>query len=364
MPAKSSLLALVPRWLRGLEAPVALVAGCSAVACAPIPSPIPAPTAYDLRCFDTVSGVRWLLSEDAGRPTLDRWCSSVGPPVLTVRSPQQGQVARLLVVTWNIHVGGGIVKDFLAKHWTDRERTGLVLLLQEAYRSGDAVPGSYPKDLNVPSAIRPKPRSPEIGELANDLGLSVAYVPSMRNGRDTAGDHREDRGNAILSSEPLSDVIALELPFGKQRRVALAGTVRPRSLGIGPVRVVATHFDVGAGRFAQAQALRHRLDDLLDLPMIIGGDFNSREGLNDDTVRTIGSRIPIEACETGRTIRWPLRLDKLAFFIGRFDFIFSTLGTDISRKCRTIQEAFRSDHLPVVLTISFAPGMTTTKPMT
>ena len=72
----------------------------------------------------------------------------------------------------------------------------------------------------VPKAIRPRRPTTDVRDIAEQFGLSVAYVPSMRNGPATALSEREDRGNAILSTEPLLDVRAIELPFGKQRRVA------------------------------------------------------------------------------------------------------------------------------------------------
>ena len=46
----------------------------------------------------------------------------------------------------------------------------------------------------------------------------------MRNGPEL----REDRGNAIISTEPLLDPFALELPLARQRRVALGAAVRSR----------------------------------------------------------------------------------------------------------------------------------------
>ena len=69
----------------------------------------------------------------------------------------------------------------------------------------------------------------DVDDIAERFGLSVAYVPSMRNGpaRDLVA--REDRGNAILSTEPLVDVRAIELPFGKQRRVAITALIQPRN---------------------------------------------------------------------------------------------------------------------------------------
>ena len=71
------------------------------------------------------------------------------------------------------------------------------------------------------------PRNPDtldIDDHAATLGLSMLYVPSMRNGPEL----REDRGNAIISTEPLLDPFALELPLARQRRVALGAAIRCR----------------------------------------------------------------------------------------------------------------------------------------
>jgi endonuclease/exonuclease/phosphatase family metal-dependent hydrolase len=238
-------------------------------------------------------------------------------------------------------------------HWTDRDSTGLVLLLEEAYRADEHVPDSFPKNLQVPSAIRPSPRSLDIVRLAERLRMSATYVPSMRNGRATEAGQREDRGNAILSTEPLDDVRAIELPFGKQRRVAVAATVTPRSSTIGPLRVVATHFDIGSNRVAQAEAFADRIAGLSDLPIIVGGDSNSPNGLRDKAVQAVGRRMRMEPCGTERTFTWPQRFNLLALLdFGRFDFVFSTLDSSgLVRQCQTIDDWFRSDHRPVMLTV-------------
>src|SRR3954468_11190427 len=64
----------------------------------------------------------------------------------------------------------------------------------------------------------------------------------MRNG---GAESREDRGNAILSSLPLSDLAAYELPFERQRRVALAATISGSTTAGTPwrLRIVDAHLD-------------------------------------------------------------------------------------------------------------------------
>ena len=332
---------------------VSIALGASSAA-APEPD-VPA----SLPCLDAVDGVTWVPWTASGRDTLDQWCASVGPPVLMASATPPANVDRLVVVTWNVHVGGGQVEDFVKAHWADRDHTALVLLLQETYRADETVPESFPKNLKVPSAIRPKPRSVDVLRLAERLKMSVTYVPSMRNGKDTEPGRREDRGNAILSTEPISDVRAITLPFGKQRRIAVAATITPRGSSIAPVRVVATHFDIGSSRLAQAESFADRIAGFADLPLIVGGDFNSPGGLRDKAVQAVSRRIPMESCGTGRTFTWPQRFNLLAFLdFGRFDFLFSNLeGSGLTRQCRTIDDWFRSDHRPVMLTVFGSPGL-------
>jgi endonuclease/exonuclease/phosphatase family metal-dependent hydrolase len=310
--------------------------------------------AEPLPCLREVSGVTWLRWEHE-QDLLNRWCESVGPPVFASGPRRDGEISRLLVLSWNVHVGGADVEELMTKALREisRPETGLVILMQEAFRAGSGVPELLPRDLDVPSSIRPRRPSLDVVALAERFGMSVAYVPSMRNGSATSLDSREDRGNAILSTEPLSDVRAIELPFGKQRRVAVAATVTPRAPAMGVIRVVTTHFDTNGDRVDQAEALADRIGSLVDLPLVVGGDLNSRRGLGDEAVRTIGRRISLESCGTQRTVRWPWRLDvPLFFLIGRVDFMFSTLEASVSRTCQTLSDTYESDHLPILLDLS------------
>jgi endonuclease/exonuclease/phosphatase family metal-dependent hydrolase len=304
-----------------------------------------------LSCLSPVSGVTWLRWEQ-GQQRLDLWCQSVGPPVFTSAPERAGEISRLQVVSWNVHVGGADVEKLMAEGLgsSSGEEKGLVVLLQEAFRAGADVPESYPRELRVPSAIRPRRPTLDVVGLANRSGMSVAYVPSMRNGSATRLEEREDRGNAILSTEPLSDVRAIELPFGKQRRVAIAATVTPRGGALGPMRVITAHFDTSGVRVPQAEALGERIVTLGGMQMIVSGDFNARRGFKDGTVAAISRRVQLESCGTRRTNRWPLRLDVLLFFVvGRLDFMFSTFDSGVPRTCRTLSHAYDSDHLPVLL---------------
>jgi endonuclease/exonuclease/phosphatase family metal-dependent hydrolase len=312
----------------------------------------PSPVDGTLPCLQPVDGLTWMRWND-NRPTLDLWCSSVGPPIFERRIPKPGVVTGWRILSWNINVGGGHLEDVLPgllKDARDREM-GLIVLLQESFRGGDAVPQTYPATLNAPKAIRPRRPAPDIRAIAERFDLSVAYVPSMRNGPATSLAEREDRGNAILTTEFLLDVKAIELPFGKQRRVAISAAVGSGSQSL---RVVTMHFDTNDHRVTQALALGERIAFLIDLPLFVGGDLNARGGLHDGAVLALGSRLSLASCGIGRTNRWPLRLDVLFPMIGRLDYIFTaTQIADITRSCETLRDARGSDHLPPLMTLRY-----------
>jgi len=325
------------------------------------PSPIEGP----LPCLEPVNGFTWVLWT-GDRQQLDLWCRSVGKPMVEEGTAPARAIAGMRILSWNVNVGAGRLEALLP-HLLDQaaaDGLGLTILLQETFRAGDLVPDGYPAALRVPKAIRPRRPAMDVLDIAVRFGLSVAYVPSMRNGPGIAPGHREDRGNAILSTERLADVHAIELPFGKQRRVAVAALVVPRRADTDDalradgaarrlIRVVSTHFDTNGDRAAQAAALSERLAVFTDAPLVVGGDLNARAGANDDAVVPLASRIPMAPCGTGRTNRWPLRLDVL-FPVGRLDYLFAdTLAGDLVRSCRTLSNAYDSDHLPLLMTLEY-----------
>jgi endonuclease/exonuclease/phosphatase family metal-dependent hydrolase len=303
-----------------------------------------------LSCAGPVDGLTWLRSE-SDRQTLDLWCMSVGPPAIVSAPASSAATSRLIILSWNMHVGGGRLEELIpgVLSRASSEGAALVMLLQEAFRAGGDVPELIPLGIRVPSSIRPRRPVPDIVAIAHQFGLSLAYVPSMRNGPATRLEEREDRGNAVLSTEPLSDILAIELPFGKQRRVAVAATVTPRNSGSVPIRVLTAHFDTNRDRVPQAEALAGHMQWMRALPLIVGADVNARRGFRDRAVIALNQVVAPESCGTGRTIRWPLRLDIPFFFLtGRHDHMFSTLE-HVERVCQTLSDAHGSDHLPVML---------------
>ena len=286
------------------------------------------------------------------RGELDAWCAAVGPPVVVSSPAPRKQIARLVVLSWNVHVGGGDLAALATLLKKERAQldgeTGLVLLLQEAFRAGAQV-GDAPRGAPVPDAIRPKRPSDDIVQVAAQLGMSAFYVPSMRNGRSRDIDEQEDRGSAIVSTEPLSDLTAIELPMARQRRVAVMATVTPRNSVAAPLRLVSTHFDIvvfGGGAVRQAQHLAQRITTLNAprLPLIIGADANPIRGFDHGTVTALDGIAPVlRRCGTGRTSAW----------LARSDFIFSDVPQPFVSSCETLDDRYGSDHRPIVMTIDY-----------
>src|SRR5215213_6661607 len=75
----------------------------------------------------------------------------------------------------------------------------------------------------------------DVVETARALRLNIRYAPSMRNGT-----LQSDRGNAILSTLPVSDAHAIEFPLVLQRRVAVSTALW---LGRDRARAVSAHLD-------------------------------------------------------------------------------------------------------------------------
>jgi endonuclease/exonuclease/phosphatase family metal-dependent hydrolase len=173
--------------------------------------------------------------------------------------------------------------------------------------------------------------------------MSLVYVPSMRNGADGSRYEREDRGTAILSTEPLGDLTAFELPFAKQRRVAVAATVSVRDSAT-KVRVVAVHLDTpGRGTLGQARELAAFIGGAAgDMPLVLGIDTNALLGRGDAVVGALEAALPLApSCARGRTGPWPF---------GRLDFVFTNLPP-ATITCETLTDRYGSDHVPMLLTV-------------
>jgi endonuclease/exonuclease/phosphatase family metal-dependent hydrolase len=378
------------RW--GLFATIVVVTSCAhrpPMAVQPIASPchhvVP----------DRTRAVMWIAPNDAR--DLDRlvgWCQTVGP--VLVESPGENDendentappiVDRLAIITWNVHVGGGVVEDVVSR-LRRGEFTGgntvsaFVLLLQEAYREGSDVPAQFPAGSPLPRPIVERPPSGirrDIRAVAERAGLHLFYAPAMRNNSTDRPAAPEDRGTAILSTLPLTDLQVIELPFERQRRVAVAATVAGQtSAGVAwQLRLANVHIDTSlaltrggpiAARRRQAEALVEALGSRPDLipgsapglirsglpirsgllPMVLGGDFNTWLGNKEPAVDVMLRAFPdTPRKENVSTWRGPLgahaALDHV-FVSGRFRSVTT----------RRLRGRFGSDHYPLSTLVDF-----------
>jgi len=301
--------------------------------------------------------VRWVrVAPQRERSAIDRWCAGVGPPA-RISSQQRSEIltGSFAVITWNTHVGAGdiaaLVGDLRSGRLTGRAPAGFVLLVQEAYRAGAAVPAR--QDVSWAAAEGPGADATRVDIIAaaRQLGLSSVYVPSMRNGRP--GVTQSDRGNAILSSLPLDEVTAIELPLERQRRVAVEARVSLNTgTGTVPIRFVSTHFTnmvmhhlwllSESGRLRQAVALSGVLPEG---PLIVGGDFNAWFGFRDAAYRQLAKSLRPADTVDRRATFGPLRLDHLLF----------RLPPGWRSTLRRIDNRYGSDHYPLIAVLEPAP---------
>src|SRR5688500_2712715 len=265
----------VRRRMRVVNRVLTLLASVLSVACTQPRMQI-APTIPPCRMEAAgADSVRWVAPDDAvTRRLLASWCDTVGPAGFHRRSGPSPSGATV-VVTWNLHAGAGDVRALLAQlreaeRSAGRPDPNVILLLQEAIRIGIA-PSRVPDGSTIPRRIAsPRAAIADILEVARLEDLNAVYIPSMRNGREGSNGREgvpEDRGNAILSTMPISDVAAIELPFAAQRRVAVSARIGDPPMAL---RVVSVHLDTFGGHGRQATALLDALAQLgTDGPVLI-----------------------------------------------------------------------------------------------
>jgi endonuclease/exonuclease/phosphatase family metal-dependent hydrolase len=229
-----------------------------------------------------------LTCHDDQQLRLDRWRRNVGAPValdLTASpaSLNDAGARSLVVLSWNVWIGRGRLRELVSRIRSGdfaeqgaHPDTPLVVLAQEAYRSDSTIPADSTGHAGR-MLVAQLGHQEDIVETARALGMNLRYAPSMRNGA-----LRSDRGNAILSTLPLEDAAAIELPFVLQRRVAVSAKVQVGGRRLG---VVSAHLDPrgppghrwlgAAGRALQA---RHLLNSLRDDTVILGADLNLSRG--------------------------------------------------------------------------------------
>jgi endonuclease/exonuclease/phosphatase family metal-dependent hydrolase len=224
----------------------------------------------------------------------------------------------LAVVTWNTHGGRGdlprLLDDLAAGSLTGSPVRDYVVLLQEATEGGD-------RDVKTVASARM-------------LSFSFSAVRSSPEGA---------AGNAILSTRPLTNMRAIDLPRERQPRAAIAATVQ---VGGETLFVVSTHLENRLGwlrglfgdraRGRQAEAL------LREIPPqqhgILGGDMNTMLGPDEPAWRAFLDRFPQTPPRPEPTFRDRLVLDHLFF----------DLPDGWAATRRVIDNRYDSDHHPVL----------------
>jgi hypothetical protein len=316
----------------------------------------------DLTCAarEDAAPIEFQISAESDARELTRWCRAVGGPVYvptpTVATPAPS-IDELVFVSWNAHLAEGRLDDLIARLRAGdltggKSVTHFVLLVQELYRRGDDVPVFDARDRSA-HAIRPRdPKVADIDDHAAALGLSMFYAPSMRNGPE----FREDRGNAIISTEPLLDPLALELPLARQRRVTLGSAVNVQTPdGVKRLELIDAHLEPLSSpqtlwvfknpREAQVRAILNLLDHprytdrSRTLGVIVGGDFNTvRAGADEPAIHMLRRWSTGLASEDLRDTH----------MMGRLDYLFFNLANGWIASTRRLDERFGSDHHPVV----------------
>jgi endonuclease/exonuclease/phosphatase family metal-dependent hydrolase len=327
----------------------------------------PAPSGCRQIAASSGANIRWIGPTDRRDVrALDRWCAAVGP-VETEPPPPGGShaVDAFAVVSWNVHVGGSDLATFIARLRRGELTDGaplpdFALLVQEAYRAGSAVPASIGAGAAAPRRILGRPMHgarQDVTEVARASGLALVYAPSMRNGRGS-GEVAEDRGNAILSTLPLERIVAIELPFERQRRVAIAASIHARtSAGVDwSLTLADAHLDTAfaltrggpiAARRRQADALVEALGMAGGSATVLAGDFNTWLGGDEPAIRHL-RRAFSDAPLLPRQATWSAGVVGAAI-----DFVFARTAAGMHVETRRLPERFGSDHYPLVAQIRF-----------
>jgi hypothetical protein len=108
--------------------------------------------------------------------TLERWRSSVGPPVVVTDRATSSRADSLTLVSWNTALGGADIPRFTNELRRQYGSTPLVMLLQEVYRGGPEVPQSLGGGATFASRLlghRTDGGRDEIETVAASLGMNV-----------------------------------------------------------------------------------------------------------------------------------------------------------------------------------------------
>ena len=301
-------------------------------------------------------------------PELAHWHGNVGEAVaLDLAGPLSHGVDAIDVLSWNVAIGLGRLPEVVEKvraGWFDgevrRASRPLVVLVQEAYRADLSVPADLQSRHHGGKA--PRRTRGDIVEIAQALGYSLRYAPSMRNGA-----HRSDRGNAILANVGIAHARAFPLPHVRQRRVSVAVELG----GLPWLTFISAHLDTRrarlqrqSGRSLQAGTLGRQLaaEWGTDQSLLLGADFNSYRGVREPMFRELHAAGFVRLAHNGRTphtFHAPGLRMLLDHFLIRTTTGGSITGIQVARLDEVADDrgrhVFGSDHHPLLARIELAP---------
>ena len=302
--------------------------------------------------------VRWIpAASGRDEAELVRWRAAVGPVRVHDGSGTARRDGPLTVAAWNAQVGGGAIRRLWRRVAGDGgwDAAPTALLLQEVFAGEPAMPeiadgaGWAPRIAGTPKGEE----RTDIASFAREASLSLVYVPSMRNGGPDGGP-AEDRGNAILANVPLSSACAVELPFERQRRVAVAAEV---AVGGRRVALCSAHLEnrapwrrvwrtLGSARRRQMAALLRVFPDCsAGDAFALGGDLNTWiRGRREAAYALARSRFPLPERPDPR----PTHRHEIGGWLRHSDHLLFSLPAGWRCESRRLDDEFGSDHYPLV----------------
>jgi endonuclease/exonuclease/phosphatase family metal-dependent hydrolase len=202
--------------------------------------------------------------------------------------------------------------------------------------------------------------------------LALVYIPSGRSGADVPGERRLDKGNAILSTLPLSGLLAIENPFETERKVSVAAEVP--GPGSTPFRLVNAHLEVTSTfwrvlltgnqtRARQTAGLIEALRLHEELqgqrpPTLLGGDFNTWSG-GETALKMLHSAFSDSPAWDGESTMGPFPTDHIFFRRGSAESVPAGMHLELATESyHTIERKFSSDHLGRFVWVRFAQAPT------
>jgi endonuclease/exonuclease/phosphatase family metal-dependent hydrolase len=256
-------------------------------------------------------------------------CAAAQPPSLTTRT--SGREVVFAAVSWNVHEGRGdlprLIDDLTSGRLTGAPVREYVILLQET------IEGRWHDAMAIANARR----------------LFATFDPVRTTSRGTSG-------NAILATQPLSNVQAIALPRERRVRRAIAATLE---IGGQPLLAVCLHLENrtswrrGAGFLGSDEARARQVDALLqtipDVPGVAGGDLNTWRGPDEPAVRALLERFDDTPANE--------RAEPTFWYGLVLDFLFFDLPNGWQAASAVVPDRYGSDHRPVVGVIVERPGL-------